>query len=142
MKLNEQPEQLAYAPEELGRRTPWSARWWRDRIREGAVPTIRYGGRVAVPHFAFIEFFKKHLDTTGAPLRPAPEHIQRKVEAAAKAAGEIPRRLAEGVDTLEHHSQRAKSGEKETRIPYPYPPSLRRAEPSPWVSSKVNICSK
>ena len=88
MKLSEQPEQLAYSPEELSQRTGRSTRWWRDRIREGVIATVHYGGLVMIPHSAVLEFFEKYLNRTGAPLREPPPHIKRKQEKARRAAGE------------------------------------------------------
>lgn len=86
--LPEQKERICYTVTELGKLTGLSVRTWWRLVREGAVPTVRVGERVLVPHAAVMEFIAKRLDKTGAPLRQPPEHIRKRQEKARLAAGE------------------------------------------------------
>ena len=90
----EQRQRILYSIPELGGLTGRSARsWWRD-IRAGAISTVKLGGRVFVTAEAVAEFIEKKTDRMGAPIRTAPPHIARKVEAAARREEEQAREEA------------------------------------------------
>ncbi len=78
---------ICYSIPRLAELTDRSARsWWRD-VREGRIKTVRLGERVFVRHADLLVYLEAHSDSTGAPLREAPAHIRRRVEAARLAAG-------------------------------------------------------
>jgi hypothetical protein len=71
------PGRICYTVSELGPLTGYSSRSWWRLIREGAVASIRIGGRVLVAHEAVVEYLRSRTDSTGSPIKPPPPHIAK-----------------------------------------------------------------
>ena len=112
--LPEQKERICYTVTELGKLTGLSVRTWWRLVREGAVPTVRVGERVLVPHAAVMEFIAKRLDKTGAAATAAGAHPKKTGEGTARRRGVgqmgTPSTLPDAVRWLQDEASRLQYG--------------------------------
>jgi hypothetical protein len=78
---------LAYSIKNASSAMDVSTSWLFAEIRAGKIAVSKTPrGKILIPHSELLRYLDKYLDASGAPTRPAPDHIQKKM-ARARAAG-------------------------------------------------------
>ncbi len=73
---------LLYSAAEAARQLCISLRTLWRYVRSGELATVALGGRRFIRHEDLVKFIDSHLDTSGAPLHPAPAALLEKNRAS------------------------------------------------------------